>query len=53
MQIADWLRAASADADKRGLPQLKPLLEALALSTGRLRDADDAHRRDRGDERRP
>ena len=41
MQIEDWLRAACADADRRGLPQLKPLLESLALSTKRLRQADE------------
>ena len=45
MQIADWLRAVAADADQRGLPQLKPLLETLAASTARLREADDSHRR--------
>jgi hypothetical protein len=47
MHITDWLRAASADAARRGLAQLEPLLAALALSTARLREADDAHRRDR------
>ena len=40
MRIDDWLRAACADADRRGLPELKPLLEALARSTASLRDAD-------------
>ena len=44
MQITDWLRAACADADARGLPELKPLLETLARATARLREADDAHR---------
>jgi hypothetical protein len=44
MQITDWLRAACADADARGLPELKPLLETLARATARLREAD-AHRR--------
>lgn len=39
-----WLRAVSADADRRGLPQLKPLLEALACSTAALREADRAVR---------
>ena len=46
MQISDWLRAACADADARGLPELKPLLETLARATARLREADDAQRRD-------
>ena len=40
MTVADWLRGAIADAEQRGLPQLKPLLEALAKSTAALRDAD-------------
>jgi hypothetical protein len=40
MDIAAWLARASADADARGLPELKPLLETLARSTQALRDAD-------------
>ena len=40
MDIAGWLARASADADARGLPELKPLLETLARSTQALRDAD-------------
>ena len=45
MTVQDWLRGAIADAERRGLPQLKPLLEALAKSTIALRDADtDDHR---------
>lgn len=47
MTIEDWLRAACADADRRGLPGLKPLLEALARSTASLRRADDAMREPR------
>ena len=39
-----WLRAACEDAEKRGLPQLKPLLEGLARSTAALREADRAVR---------
>ena len=39
-----WLAAACADAERRGLPELKTLLEALARSTAALRAADDAHR---------
>ena len=40
MDIPAWLSHACADADARGLPELKPLLEALARSTQALRDAD-------------
>jgi hypothetical protein len=40
MDIAAWLARATADADARGLPDLKPLLETLARSTQALRDAD-------------
>jgi len=40
MTIESWLQAALADAEKRGLPELKPLLEGLARSTRTLRDAD-------------
>jgi hypothetical protein len=38
--IARWLAAAEADADRRGLPELKPLLQGLAASTAALRAAD-------------
>ena len=38
--IARWLAAAEADADERGLPELKPLLQGLAVSTTALRAAD-------------
>ena len=45
MTVADWLRSAIEDAERRGLPELKPLLEALAKSTVALREADaDDHR---------
>ncbi len=40
MNIDTWLEVASADVDRRGLPQLKPLLTALARSTRVLRAAD-------------
>lgn len=40
MHINDWLAAACADADRRGLSELKPLLETLARSTEALRHAD-------------
>jgi hypothetical protein len=39
MTIEDWLKAAIADAERRGLPELKPLLEGLAQATRVLRDA--------------
>ena len=45
MLITDWLAAAKADAAKRDLPELGPLLEGLATSTAALRDADEAERR--------
>lgn len=38
--IERWLAAAEADADRRGLPELKPLLRGLAQSTATLRAAD-------------
>ncbi|NUR54700.1 MAG: hypothetical protein HOQ29_09650 [Acidobacteria bacterium] len=44
MNVRDWLARASADAEGRGMPELKPLLEALARSTQALRDADAAFR---------
>jgi hypothetical protein len=37
MTIEDWLKAAVADAERRGLPELKPLLEGLAQATKLLR----------------
>lgn len=37
-----WLALACADADRRGLPDLKPLLETLARSTAALRGAEAA-----------
>ena len=49
MNIADWLAAACADADKRGLSELKPLLESLARSTTALRRADEAAAREKND----
>ena len=36
----DWLNAAKADAQRRQLPALEPLLEALARATRRLRAAE-------------
>ena len=40
MTIESWLKAAVADAERRGLPELKPILEALGRSTQALRAAD-------------
>ena len=40
MDIAAWLAHATADAEARGLPELKPLLDTLARATQALREAD-------------
>jgi hypothetical protein len=40
MDVPAWLAHAVDDADTRGLPALKPLLETLARSIQALRDAD-------------
>jgi hypothetical protein len=40
MTVDQWLQSALADADRRGLPALKPVLEALARATRALRAAD-------------
>jgi hypothetical protein len=40
MTIESWLQAAVADAEKRGLPDLKPILDTLARATKALRSAD-------------
>jgi hypothetical protein len=40
MTLEAWLKAASEDAERRGLADLKPLLETLARSTAALREAD-------------
>ena len=40
MTIESWLQAAIADAERRGRPELKPILETLARSTKALRAAD-------------
>jgi hypothetical protein len=50
MTVDQWLEAAQADADRRGLPALKPLLETLARMTKTLRAADF---NDRADAARP
>jgi hypothetical protein len=38
--LEQWLQVAIADAEKRGLPDLKPILETLARATKALRAAD-------------
>jgi hypothetical protein len=38
--IEAWMSAAIADAERRGLPELRPLIEALAQATRALRAAD-------------
>jgi hypothetical protein len=40
MKIDAWLQNAVADAERRGLPELKPLLEALAKAVVAVRAAD-------------
>ena len=48
MTVKAWLEMAMHDAERRGLPELKPLLEALAQATSALRTAEwnaDAWRR--------
>jgi hypothetical protein len=40
MTIDAWAAAAIADAERRGLPDLRPLIEALAQATRALRAAD-------------
>jgi hypothetical protein len=49
MDINTWLRISCEDADRRGLPGLKPLLETLAKSTAALREADILRRAERPD----
>ncbi len=46
MSVERWLAAAEADAERRGMPELKPLLQGLAAATTALRAAD---WNDRGD----
>jgi len=40
MRVADWLTRVTADAERRGLTELVPLLQTLARSTEALRAAD-------------
>jgi len=48
MTLDQWLEAAQADAERRGLPALKPLLDTLARTTKALRAADFNERADAG-----
>jgi hypothetical protein len=40
MTVEQWLKDSCADADRRGLPELKPLLESLVAPTLTVRAAD-------------
>jgi hypothetical protein len=40
MTIDYWLESAVTDAERRGLPELKAILESLARATASLRAAD-------------
>jgi hypothetical protein len=40
IELEAWLASAVADARRRGLPELEPLLRSLAASTSTLRSAD-------------
>lgn len=40
MTITSWMEHAVRDGERRGLPALRPLLEALARSSSALRTAD-------------
>jgi hypothetical protein len=40
MTVDEWMKAAIADAERRGVPALKVGLEALAGATKALRAAD-------------
>ncbi|HEY7450571.1 MAG TPA: hypothetical protein VH702_20605 [Vicinamibacterales bacterium] len=39
-RVRAWLESAEADADRRGLPDLKPVLRLFAQATATLRAAD-------------
>ena len=39
MTLEEWLRAATEDAERRGLPELTPRLATLATATRQLRGA--------------
>jgi hypothetical protein len=39
MTVDQWLEAAIAEAERRGLPDMRPTLEGLAAAVRALRDA--------------
>jgi hypothetical protein len=47
MTVERWLAAAETDAEKRGVGELKPLLQGLAASMRALRAGDWNDRADR------
>lgn len=47
MTVERWLAAAQADADRRSMPELKPLLQGLAAAMRTLRAGDWNDRADR------
>jgi hypothetical protein len=47
VDVQRWLESAIADALKRGLPELRPMLETLADATRQLRRAPWNERADR------
>ena len=49
MTIETWLQTALADAERRGLQELRPLLEALAKATAALRASEITRLRSSGD----
>lgn len=40
MTLDDWYDAAREDAERRGLPDMKPVIDALQQATRQLREAD-------------
>jgi hypothetical protein len=40
MTVETWLKMVLEDADKRGIPEIKPLLEAVAKAMRDLRAAN-------------
>jgi len=51
MTVQSWLEAALADAEARGLADLRPLLRSLAEATALLRRADWNEDAERGGQR--
>jgi hypothetical protein len=40
MTVETWMKIVLDDADRRGLPEIKPLLEAIAKAMREVRAAD-------------